>query len=62
MHRTELTVDELYEGQMEPNRSEWSSLENNKLPIALQNSFIIDEVSLFLVLKRFFEMNRIFSK
>ena len=47
MHRTELTVVELYEGQMEPNRSEWSSLENNKLPIALQNSFIIDEVSFF---------------
>ena len=48
MHRTELTVVELYEGQTEPNRSEWSSLDNNKLPIALQNSFIIDEVSSFL--------------
>jgi len=43
MHRTELTVVELYEGQTEPNRSEWSSLETNKLPVALQNSFIIDE-------------------
>ena len=43
MHRTELTSIELYEGPNDPNRTEWSSIENNKKPFAIQNSFIIDE-------------------
>jgi len=43
MHRTEVTSIELYEGPNDPNRTEWNSLENNKMPFAIQNSFIIDE-------------------
>jgi len=42
--RTEITVVDFYVGQADPNTTEWDSLdEMHKLPLAIQNSFILDQ-------------------
>ena len=42
--RTEVSVVDFYMGRDDPNSTEWNSIDqNDKLPLALQNSFIFDQ-------------------
>ena len=42
--RTEVTVVDFYLGQNDPNTTEWDSIDDsNSLPLAIQNSFILDQ-------------------